>query len=175
MLQLNDDRIIHRPQRAPHPLGPLIRYKRSANRVASRLIGLIVVAGLATPLVVAVSLTPEASGFGRHRQFGHPSCTMLAVTGYPCPTCGMTRAFGHAVRGRWIRAFHAQPMGWLLAVAAMLGASAALVTVATGGTWIVNWYRIPPTKVVLGILLLSAAAWGYTILVVRSAAGGGEP
>lgn len=172
MAHLNMARIIHAPDRGPHPLGPLVSYKRTANPAKSRLVALLVLAGLAAPMVVAAFLKPDPTGAGTHRQLGQPSCTMLVVTGYPCPTCGMTTAFAHAVRGRWISAFHAQPFGWLLAVTSMFGTCVAAVSVVTGRAWVVNWYRIRPTKVVFGILLLCAAGWGYKIMVVRAAASG---
>ena len=172
MAHLNMARIIHSRDREPHPLGPLARYKRAADPLRSRLVALLVLAGLATPMVVAAFLTPDPSGAGTHRQLGQPSCTMLVVTGYPCPTCGMTTAFAHAVRGEWIAGFHAQPFGWLLAVMLMFGTCLAAVSVVTGRTWVINWYRVPPIRLVFGMLLLYAAGWAYKIIAVRTSANG---
>ena len=123
------------------------------------------------PLVVAAFLRPDERGFGTHRQLGHPPCSMMVLTGYPCPTCGMTTAFAYAVRGRWGAAFVAQPMGLLVAVALMAGACLALYSVVVPGRWQVNWYRVSPARVVMAVLVLWLAAWGFKIMVVRAAMG----
>ena len=172
MPHLNDDRGLLRHKHARHPLGPLVRYKRSAAPGRLRLVASVVLLGFLAPLAVAALATPDPGGVGTPRQPGKPACAMLVVTGYPCPTCGMTTAFAHTVRGRWIRAFRSQPMGWMLAVAMMLGACAALCSLVTGGTWLINWYRIPPLGVVLVILLLFAGAWGYKSRLVLASSGG---
>ena len=44
----------------------------------------------------------------------------MVTTGIPCPTCGMTTAFSHCVRGHWLTSFIVQPAGCLVAVATML-------------------------------------------------------
>ena len=62
-------------------------------------------------------------------------------------------------------------MGWLLAVGIMTGAFATLATLATGEKWCINWYRIPPKTVVLALVLLFLAAWGYKIVDTQTAAG----
>ena len=54
---------------------------------------------------------------------------MVVVWGLPCPTCGMTTAFAHTVRGRWLAAARAQPAGFVAAIATALlaGVSAELL------------------------------------------------
>lgn len=43
-------------------------------------------------------------------------CPLVIITGFPCPGCGMTRAFLFAFTGQFVRAFHANPLvyGWIL-------------------------------------------------------------
>jgi hypothetical protein len=144
------------------------------NPTRGRVVAAIVMLGCATPLVISARLAPDPAGIGTHRQMGYPACTLLVVTGYPCPTCGMTTAFAHTVRGQWTDAFHAQPMGMLLAVAAMAGVLASLSVLVSGRSWTINWYRIRPTRLVLLIVLLSAAAWAYRIVSVQPAADPGS-
>lgn len=163
---------VARPARV-HPLGPLVRRTRMINPTRGRVAAAIVMLGCATPLVISARLAPDPAGIGTHRQLGYPACTLLVVTGYPCPTCGMTTAFAHTVRGQWTAAFHAQPMGMLLAIAAMTGLLASLSVLLSGRGWTINWYRIRPTRVVLLIVLLSAAAWSYKIVTVQPAANPG--
>jgi len=155
-----------------HPLGPLIRYRRSATPMMTRAVALCVLSGSLTLLTIATRVTPDASGVGTHLQLGRPECSMLALTGYPCPTCGMTTAFAHTVRGQWLRAIRAQPMGWLLAMGTFFVTGPALVSLIFGGVWVVNWYRVSLARLVCGFVLLSAAAWAYKILAIKTAAGG---
>ncbi|MGA9116690.1 MAG: DUF2752 domain-containing protein [Bacteroidota bacterium] len=60
-----------------------------------------------------------------------PACLFHRLTGFSCPTCGMTRSLHSALHGLWNEAFGAHPAGpfllfFVLAVAAALGAEAAL-------------------------------------------------
>lgn len=66
--------------------------------------------------VLAASLTPDSDGFGTHRQLGFPPCSFQTMFQMPCPSCGMTTAFAHFVRGEWISAAAANIGGLLLAI-----------------------------------------------------------
>ncbi len=96
---------------------------------------------------------------------------MLARTGYPCPTCGMTTAFAYAVRGQLRSAFTAHPMGLLLAMGMMAGSGLALYSLIVPGRWQINWYRASPARLVIALLLLWLAAWAFKIVTVRNALG----
>ena len=41
-------------------------------------------------------------------------CPFKALTGLPCPGCGMTRAFLHLIEGDVAGAFHFHPLFWLV-------------------------------------------------------------
>ncbi len=155
---------------AGHPLGPWIEPVACATPVRGRLMA-GVVAGVGLALVgVAVYLSPDPSGMGTHQQLGMPPCTSVVITGYPCPTCGMTTAFSLTVRGRLLSAFHAQPAGLVFALATVLATAVALVSAATGRFWTPNFYRISWPRWMLGFVILLLAGWGYK-LVVGIAAG----
>jgi hypothetical protein len=51
----------------------------------------------------------------------HPGtvCPMLALTGYPCPLCGMTRSVAAAVRGDLVASLRFQPFGIALVALAI--------------------------------------------------------
>lgn len=51
--------------------------------------------------VVAYRLEPDPRGFGTHQRLGLPPCTVRAVFGIPCPSCGMTTSFANLTKGRW--------------------------------------------------------------------------
>jgi hypothetical protein len=77
--------------------------------------------GCVLALVVAAALDPDARGYGTHAQLGLPPCGFLAFTGSPCPGCGLTTAFAHAVRGNWLRAADANVLGVILFVVVCAG------------------------------------------------------
>ena len=74
---------------------------------------------LAVMLVIAVTLEPDLSGRGTHRRLGLPPCSFLQAFGSPCPSCGMTTAWAHVVRGQWLMAVEANVGGALLAMSAL--------------------------------------------------------
>ncbi len=150
----------------PHPLGPVVIRKRLSHPVKSRLWAVLLVMALAALLVTAVYVVPDAGARGLP---GMRQCDVLVLTGYPCPTCGMTTAFAYTVRGQWLRALDAQPMGWLLAVGTLVGLGMTLVALASGRTWSINWYRVRPERVVIVAVGLFLAAWGYRIVVAAMA------
>ncbi len=161
--------------KAPHPLGPLIVRSRSDNLAAARGVAGAVLCGCLAIVAVASRLRPDPSGFGTHQQLGGAPCLMPMMTGYPCPTCGMTTAFALAVRGRLLASLHAQPAGMLILLAVVLAAIASASVLATGKTIRVNWYRLPPARITLGVLLVLLAGWLYKIAVfspVSPAPGG---
>src|SRR3954464_10156545 len=96
----------------PHRAGqsPQIRLSRS-NRWAM-VLGAI---GLAVVFGVARRLEPDPRGYGTHTQLGLYPCMFAQVTGYRCPSCGMTTSFAWFVRGRFERSWRANPVGSLMA------------------------------------------------------------
>ncbi len=82
--------------------------------VGDRLLAGVVAMLSWTLLAVAVALTPSESGVGTHEQLGMPPCSAEVLTGYPCPSCGMTTAFAWFVRGDLINALKAQVFGTAL-------------------------------------------------------------
>ncbi len=71
-------------------------------------------AGAGAVLGVARVLQPSASGVGTHEQLGLPPCFFLRLTGWPCPSCGLTTSFAYAVRLGFRAALIAQPFGLVL-------------------------------------------------------------
>lgn len=110
-------------------------------------------------------LTPQERGYGTHRQLGFGKCGMLVTTGLPCPTCGMTTAFAYTVRGGLIRAFLAQPAGFLFAL--------ATIACTLGAAWVVVTGRMPPVRLPIvtpyrlffGLLALLVGSWAFKIVV----------
>ncbi|MBK9128389.1 MAG: DUF2752 domain-containing protein [Phycisphaerales bacterium] len=135
--------------------------RRQANE--SRLVAGLALLACAAVLVTAVLLPPDPRSYGTHeRVFGGP-CGFLVVTGLPCPTCGMTTAFAHVVRGQLLSALRAQPAGFVLAVLTILAVPWSLVAMVRGRWPDLQLWRVPAWVIFLGAVLVFIAAWGIKI------------
>ena len=120
--------------------------------------------GSAGVLALGAYLRPDPRGFGTHTQLGTGPCGMLIMTGYPCPTCGMTTAFAHTVRGQWLRAFWAQPAGFVLAVGTIVATGVAAWTLVRGRWPRVQIPALSPYRLFAGLLVLLLGSWVFKIV-----------
>ncbi len=118
-------------------------------------------------LMISFFLQPSSSGIGTHQQLGLPTCGWILAANLPCPTCGMTTAWAHTVRGEFPSAFMAQPLGVLLAFATAIVAICGLVTACTGFSFSFLLYRFSPTKIIITIAIVAIVSWGFKILLHR--------
>lgn len=112
-----------------------------------RLGALLILTGCAAVLGISAWLKPAPRGFGTHRQLGFGPCGILVMTGYPCPTCGMTTSFAHFVRGQWVQSILRQPGAFVLAlgtVGASIVAGIVLVRGRVPDRWRpwLDWYYV---------------------------------
>jgi len=118
--------------------------------------------GSSALLVTAAMLEPDPRGYGTHAQLGLPPCGFLLLTGAPCPGCGLTTAFTHAVRGHWALAAGANPFGLLLFVLASICVPLGLIA---------GWHRWSVDAVVerfaIGRWALAVAGCGVALWIVR--------
>lgn len=114
-------------------------------------------------LSLARVLTPSPTGVGTHEQLGIPACVFLKVTGWRCPSCGLTTSFAYAAHLRFVEAFLAQPFGFFLFLLVCLSIPVALF---------LSVKRVPIENLLYGrfsnavlytLLFLYLAAWGYKI------------
>ncbi len=134
------------------PPSPPRRLLRWYERLLMGLVG-TVLAGL---LATAAWLAPSSRGMGTHQQLGLPPCTLVALYGMRCPSCGMTTSWSHLMRGNVFGSVQANAAGFLLGVLALITApwllSSALwgrFTVAPPG----DWTLIVLTCLVVGVTL----------------------
>ncbi len=120
-------------------------------------------AGCVGVLALSVWLTPDQRGYGTAEQFGGP-CGVLITTGLPCPTCGMTTAFAHTVRGQWLQALWVQPTGFVLCLATTGGAVLGGWVLLRGRWPAWPFHRLAPHHIFLTLLVLLLAGWGFKIL-----------
>jgi hypothetical protein len=86
-------------------------------------------------------------------------CPVLAVTGVPCPACGLTRLAHAAVHGRFVDALTTDPAG--VALLALVAAVAALHLVGRRRSR--PRLTIPPGTVVVMVVVLTAVHWITTL------------
>jgi hypothetical protein len=103
----------NRNLRAGHAGAPLASGSPIAPRAghADRLAWLALACAVVFVAAVAHWLTPDARGIGTHEQLGIPPCGFLALTGLPCPACGLTTCFAHMAQGHFVLAAHTHPVG----------------------------------------------------------------
>jgi len=122
------------PPPLPHPV--LSRKERAAA-------GGFAVLGCLVFIIAAILSPYDAAGqplsHGTHRQLGLPPCAMKALTGVPCPSCGMTTSISLIMHGDLTAASEANWAGilvaglglmttvWLIAVAAGIPAGSLTV------------------------------------------------
>ena len=130
-----------------------------------RLLGLVLSLGCLSLLVVAAGLSPDAGGFGTHRQLGLQECGFLARTGLPCPACGMTTSFAWFARGNVPASFYVQPMGCVLAIISAMCVWAGGYAAVTGKPIHRAMGVIPEKIYLVPLLALVIAAWAWKIYI----------
>jgi len=117
-------------------------------------------------LGIAVWLTPDARGYGTHQQLGLSTCTLMQLTGYPCPMCGMTTCFTHMAHLEPLGALVAQPFGVVLFLATALFAAVSVVElIAPRRRWQRLWSAVAPWEawVAAGLILGLTGGWVYKL------------
>lgn len=143
---------------------PFRLFDRIPRRIQDRIIGLGLFAPGITVLGLARWLTPDASGVGTHQQLGLGGCSVLTLTGWPCPMCGMTTTFSHLAHFELIQGLLNQPFGLYLfsatLIATALGLSDLLVP---RGRWrkALRWVERRETAVAVSLLVGMFAGWVY--------------
>ncbi|MFN9993305.1 MAG: DUF2752 domain-containing protein [Phycisphaerales bacterium] len=121
-------------------------------------------AGIGAVLIVATKLTPDARGFGTHRQLGLSDCAWAMWFKKPCMTCGMTTSFAHTADGDFVSGFLAQPAGFLLCIlaSAVFWCCAFDAVIGTGMS-LACLQRVKGSTIVTIVTIL-ALAWWYKSL-----------
>jgi len=122
---------------------------------------LIFVLGL---LGTAVYLDPAQLETHHYRGFLFLSpCGFLQRTGYPCPTCYMTRSFAYLMHGRPDRAFLAQPFGALLNLMVIYLGWGAVRVLYTGRPWRPVWNAWPRKWLAIGVIAAFFEGWLFRL------------
>jgi hypothetical protein len=113
-------------------------------------------------LATARILRPDPRGYGTHTQLGLLPCAFRALTGYPCPSCGMTTAFAWVVRGRFDQAWRANPAASLLAPT-LVAVSLWLMACAAAGRPAWGARSIDGPLVTLLVVTVTASLLAWTV------------
>ena len=144
----------------PGPHGPPL--SPSARRALAAWLAVLVLGfGLAR------WLEPSPAGFGTHRRLGLPPCTVRAVAGIPCPSCGMTTSFANVTRGRFAAAARANSGGLLLAVFCAAQIPWLAASLWTGRPWRLRrpeWWAVFACGVIAAVTL---ADWAVRLATGR--------
>lgn len=133
-------------------------------RFPMRLRAVLILAFVASLLGLSVYLDPARLEKPLHNGYSFlPPCGFLYRTGYPCPTCYMTRAFSYTMHGRPDKAFLAQPFGFVLCLMVIYLGYGALRVLATGQPWRPAWVAWPRMWLLLGLLAAFAAGWIFRL------------
>jgi len=98
-------------------------------------------------VVLAASFLLPLPGSDGHIEHLPSICPFYALTGLPCPGCGLTRAFICLGHGHWRDSLHWHPLGWLVY------AVFAWLWIRNGLFWwqgVALWSPPPPTLTRLG-------------------------
>src|SRR4051794_36631374 len=123
--------------------------------------------GLAAVLGVARWLEPDPRGFGTHTQLGLAPCAFALVTGHRCPTCGMTTSFAWFARGRFDRAWRANPAGSVLAPTCVALVPWLLAGAARGRPMGFRSLDRPLTGLVVVTVALCLVSWTIRLILGR--------
>jgi len=129
----------------------------------NRIVGLALVAATSPVLGLAMWLEPDPAGVGTHRQLGLGGCTVLTLTGWPCPMCGMTTTFTHMAHLDPLSAITTQPFGVVLFLVTVAGFLTGLGSLIGRNWWrsvlaVLLAYEV---SIAAGTLIGMAAGWIY--------------
>lgn len=121
---------------------------------------------LGSILVVSRLLHPSPRGVGTHEQLGLPPCLFLKLTGIPCPSCGLTTSFAHAVRFHLYESFITQPFGLLACAVIFLLIPTIVILMWRRVPWDGPFQAFANKKMFYTALVIYLAAWAYKIVVM---------
>jgi hypothetical protein len=134
-----------------------------------RLMVALMVVALVAVFATAAWLRPyDANGDPRtmatHTQLGLPPCSMVALTGKPCPACGMTTAFSLLVHGDVAAALHANWAGVLLALFWLALIPWGAISVVRRTWWRVRQPDLALTVAIGVLFTLMLVRWAIVLL-----------
>jgi hypothetical protein len=138
--------------------------------IMNRVVGAALALPTSTVIAVAMWLTPSEKGYGTHLQLGLGECISMALTGWPCPMCGMTTTFTHMAHGNLVQAFFTQPFGVVLFSVTVLVALLGWIDVVFApGLYkrALGWISRREQVIAAGLLVGLLGGWIYKAVVMH--------
>lgn len=135
--------------------------------LSRRLLLVGIAAVLALVLAVARLLNPDERGYGTHEQLGLPPCAFRAITGLPCPSCGMTTSFSYLVRGQLVAAALTNPGGCVLALGGAAMIPWCLASAVAGRTIGIRSPERAAIVTILVVVALCVVSWTIRVIFFR--------
>ncbi len=124
----------------------------------------IVLAGVIALLGVAIYLDPVRLEHTNNGYSFLKPCGFLHSTGYPCPTCFMTRSFSYMMHGHILRSFLIQPFGALLCLSVIYLGYGSVRVLITGKPWRPIWSGISRKWIIIGLIIAFLGAWIFVLI-----------
>lgn len=143
---------------------------RLSVRTLSRLASVPLLLGSGAILVIAAWLDPSSQGHSTHTQLGLGTCTVLDLTGWPCPMCGMTTTFSLMAHLRPLEALWNQPFGVVLfALTALVFGVGVVELIAPRDRWRRIWQRLLSVEgwIALVFLVGLTGSWFWKVALMR--------
>jgi hypothetical protein len=150
-----------------HPSYPCERARRAHLQHWVRASLVVMALALVGVFAVAVLLDPYRDGkvwlSETHRQLGFPPCTFRELTGYPCPSCGMTSSFALAIRGDLWHSVQANFVGTLLALGCLIFIPWATFSALKGRLLGIRNFESVLIRGVIAFFVLMFGRWGIVL------------
>jgi hypothetical protein len=135
-----------------------VAVERFFDNAAGRWRAWVVLLGLSAMFLTSALWRPSDNGI--------ILCPFRAMTGYPCPGCGMTRAFSAIAHGELWRAVRYNPLSPLLFLAAIAIWASAAATILKWEAARSALARLRPSTLAANVLMVIVMLWWITRLAV---------
>lgn len=125
---------------------------------------LILPLGFLGATALAALLTPSPTGLGTHQALGLPPCLFHALTGWACPSCGLTTSITHLIHGNLAAAFWTHPLGPIIYLAWGISALWACLEFFGRSTPLGRFLRGQYATWAYGALAVYLVTWGSRLV-----------
>ena len=126
-----------------------------------RSVALIILACAVGFVIFLAQVQPDPRGHGTHEQFGMEPCGWVVQYSKPCPTCGVTTAGSHLVRGQVWQAVKTQPFGTGLGLFGLWLGAVAAWCLLRGRSYADFLFQLPVPRILIWGAVLLLGSWIY--------------
>lgn len=108
-----------------------------------------------------------------HRQMGLPECTFKEVTGYPCPSCGMTTSFSLLMHGDVWNSLRANFAGTVLAALGLVYVPWSVLSAWRGRFMYIRSLEMTLFRISIVFIVLLFGRWGVALAMTYWSQSGG--